>query len=65
MMSRAVLAHAQQHTMASTKMPREAAASGEVEFSVQTLAKAQSSAGARPIHVSFVPVDPTLPKYAP
>jgi len=41
-------------------MPREAAASGEVEFSAQTLAKAQSSAGAWPIHVSFVPVGPTV-----
>jgi len=46
--------------MASAKMHREAAAPGEVEFSAQTLAKAQSSAGARKIHVNFVSVDPTI-----
>jgi len=32
----------------------------EVEFLAQTLTKAQSSAGARPIHVSFIPEDPTV-----
>jgi len=47
MMSRAVLARAHTNIMASTKMPIETAAPGEVEFSAQMLAKAQSSAGAQ------------------